>query len=222
MIRPETALIALAKGPLYLGGRMPKVLKTTETPNPSARRFHLDAPIWGAGSRDFPNVESAQDHPLAASLFEIPDVAAVFFLDTTLTVTKDSDREWVELITPIADCIESREIWGPVSQFASTDIPRTHSRPNLRNTTSHDDHPFLGLSPSEQVARVQAILDAEVRPGLQSDGGDLDLVACDSHNVVVRYAGACGTCPTSGTGTLAFIEKVLHEQIHPGLTVRQA
>ncbi|MBF0623148.1 MAG: NifU family protein, partial [Magnetococcales bacterium] len=43
--------------------------------------------------------------------------------------------------------------------------------------------------------RVQTVLE-EIRPMLQRDGGDVELVEVTADNVVnVRLRGACGTCP---------------------------
>lgn len=46
--------------------------------------------------------------------------------------------------------------------------------------------------------RVQRVLDDQVRPGLQRDGGDLELVGIDADNIVqVRLLGACRGCSSS-------------------------
>jgi Fe-S cluster biogenesis protein NfuA len=61
----------------------------------------------------------------------------------------------------------------------------------------------------EQVA---AVLD-EIRPNLQADGGDIELVDVEDGVVKVRLKGACAGCPMSQM-TLAFgVEKVLKERI---------
>lgn len=44
------------------------------------------------------------------------------------------------------------------------------------------------------IAKVAALLDRDVRPGLQRDGGDLQLVAVESGIVRVRMVGACHGC----------------------------
>jgi Fe-S cluster biogenesis protein NfuA len=58
----------------------------------------------------------------------------------------------------------------------------------------------------------------KVRPALQADGGDLELVEVTEDGVVmVRLHGACGGCPMS-TMTLTYgIERYLRQQV-PGVT----
>ncbi len=59
---------------------------------------------------------------------------------------------------------------------------------------------------------VEAALN-EIRPGLQADGGDVELVDIEDGVVKVRLKGACAGCPMSQM-TLTFgIERVLKERI---------
>lgn len=61
--------------------------------------------------------------------------------------------------------------------------------------------------------RVQEVLDM-VRPALQADGGDVELVDVSDEGVVsVRLTGACGSCPMSTMTLKMGIEKNLMEQI---------
>lgn len=61
--------------------------------------------------------------------------------------------------------------------------------------------------------KVEAVLD-EIRPALQADGGDVELVDVTKEGIVkVRLVGACAGCPMS-TMTLAFgIERTLKERV---------
>ena len=64
--------------------------------------------------------------------------------------------------------------------------------------------------------KVIKVLD-KVRPALQADGGDVELIDVEDGTVKVRLTGACGTCPMA-TMTLRFgVEKVLKERV-PGVT----
>lgn len=61
--------------------------------------------------------------------------------------------------------------------------------------------------------RVRKVLE-EVRPYLQRDGGDVELVDVTPGNVVhVRLRGACGTCPGATMTLKGGIERVLKERI---------
>ena len=61
--------------------------------------------------------------------------------------------------------------------------------------------------------KVEAILD-KIRPLLQADGGDVELVDVDDDGVVkVRLQGACIGCPMSTITLQQGIARILKEQI---------
>ena len=51
------------------------------------------------------------------------------------------------------------------------------------------------------------------------DGGWLEVIELVDHQLSIRYEGACGSCPSSLTGTLMAIENMIREEIDPDLTV---
>jgi len=60
--------------------------------------------------------------------------------------------------------------------------------------------------------RVEEVLN-EIRPLLQRDGGDVELVSVEDGLVKVRLQGACAGCPMSQMTLKNGIEKVLKEKI---------
>ncbi|MBN2397482.1 MAG: NifU family protein [Deltaproteobacteria bacterium] len=64
--------------------------------------------------------------------------------------------------------------------------------------------------------KVRAALD-DVRPSLQADGGNVELVDVTEGGIVqVRLTGACGTCPMAQMTLKLGIEKYLREKV-PGV-----
>ncbi len=62
-------------------------------------------------------------------------------------------------------------------------------------------------------ARVQAVIDT-IRPGLQADGGDLELVDVTADGIVkVRLQGACHGCPGAAMTLKMGVERTLKKQI---------
>lgn len=60
---------------------------------------------------------------------------------------------------------------------------------------------------------VQKVLDL-IRPSLQADGGDAELVDVDENGVVkLRLTGACGGCPMSQMTLKQGIERIMKEKI---------
>jgi Fe-S cluster biogenesis protein NfuA len=60
--------------------------------------------------------------------------------------------------------------------------------------------------------KVEEVL-KKIRPNLQADGGDIELVDVVDGVVKVRLTGACGTCPMSTMTLKMGVERILKEQI---------
>lgn len=70
--------------------------------------------------------------------------------------------------------------------------------------------------------RVQEVLD-RIRPSLQADGGDVELVGVSADNVVtVRLTGACVGCPMSELTLKGGIERILKHEIPEVASVEAA
>jgi NifU-like protein len=74
------------------------------------------------------------------------------------------------------------------------------------------------LTNLERINVIQEILDNEVRPLLQKDDGDLELVDIDRTHVVVRMTGHCSGCRAAGL-TSIWIQDKLQEIVDPEITL---
>ncbi|MHC5011763.1 MAG: NifU family protein [Planctomycetota bacterium] len=70
-------------------------------------------------------------------------------------------------------------------------------------------HPTEAPTPESKVV---AILE-EIRPYIQSDGGDIEFVSFENGRVSLRLQGACTTCPSSVMTLRMGIENALREQV---------
>ncbi len=174
---------------------MPKIAEIEDTPNPNAVKFTLREPLtWGI-TRSYDNAEQAQDDALASTLFDIEHVTNVFYVDSWLTVTQDGEADWPELVRKVAEPIRAAP--AAEEQSAATVVAAT---------TANAD-----LSPADQqrLDAIEELLDAQIRPALQGDGGNLHVIGLDGNKLIVHYQGACGTCPSSIAGTLRGIENLV-------------
>ena len=184
---------------------MPKIDEIEDTPNPNAKKFILKAPLtWGV-SRSYENADEAKDDPLAAALFDIEHVTSVFYVDHWLTVTQDGKADWPELMRKLAEPIRA----APGADERSA---------RLASASTTDAAAELSPEVRERLNRINELLDAEIRPYLQGDGGDLYVLGLEGNTLTVHYQGACGSCPSSLSGTLVGIENLL-KSIEPDIQV---
>src|SRR5262249_13122729 len=179
---------------------MPKIADIEYTPNPNAIKFILKDPITNGTSRSFASPLAAQSDPLAAALFAVGDVTSVFYMDRFITVNKDEAVSWESLLRRLAEPIRLAP--------ASFDAPPPETGAPL---------PAPGENPL--LDQVNALLDERVRPGLAGDGGGLEILGMDGKRLLIRYQGACGSCPSSLSGTLMAIEHMLRQDVDPEIEV---
>lgn len=76
------------------------------------------------------------------------------------------------------------------------------------------------LTNIQKIAKIQEVIEKEIRPMLQQDGGDLELIDLDGNRVIVALRGMCTSCPSAAL-TRAGIETRLRELVHPDLFVEE-
>ena len=69
--------------------------------------------------------------------------------------------------------------------------------------------------------RIEAVLD-RVRPFLQADGGDIELLAVEGNSADVRLTGMCAGCPSAHMTLHVGVEAALREEIPGFETLRVA
>jgi len=183
---------------------MPKISDIEETPNPNAVKFILREPVSNGVARQYASADQASDDPLAKSLFDVGHIVSVFYMDRMITVEKNEDADWDDLLPTLAVPIRAAEaVNGPAAAAAAA------VGGSIAAVTSDDP----------RLIRINEILDERVRPALMGDGGYLEVLGLSDHTLSIRYQGACGSCPSSLTGTLMAIEGMLKQEVDPELEV---
>ena len=177
---------------------MPKVVNIEPTPNPDALKFIVQRPLLRTGVRSFRDFGSAVGDSLGSAVFALGRVTSVFYMDRFVTVNKEPAAEWSDLIDPICEIIEDLKMEA-----------EDGARPGGPESTDAD----------EKLRKINEILDAKIRPGLAGDGGELEVIEFDGTTLRISYHGACGSCPSSSTGTLRYIENLLQDTVDPAIEV---
>ena len=68
------------------------------------------------------------------------------------------------------------------------------------------------LTNLQKIALIQEIIEKEIRPVLQADGGDIDLIDIDGNKVIIAFRGMCTGCLMAGV-TLESIQNKLRELV---------
>ncbi|MDR7521327.1 MAG: NifU N-terminal domain-containing protein [Armatimonadota bacterium] len=73
-------------------------VEVVPTPNVNALKFVVNRRLTEGRSQTYRSAEEADRHPLAAGLFAIPGVVQVFLLNDFVTVTRDPQAAWEEIV----------------------------------------------------------------------------------------------------------------------------
>lgn len=177
------------------------LIRIQNTPNPNAWKFVLDRPVLLDGKASFSTQEEAYGNRMAQDLLAIEGVKQIHFFQNVVTVTTRFDVEPEIVQKSICSVIQTRmAIHNPA--FGVEDSKKAKRE---------------GLTP--ELQRIEEILDRTIRPGLQGDGGDLDVIKFEENKLYVTYQGACGTCPSSTSGTLMAIEGILRDELGQDIEV---
>jgi NFU1 iron-sulfur cluster scaffold homolog, mitochondrial len=168
------------------------------TPNPHALKFILNQKLLNYETRQYADKDSAKNDPFATGIFNLDGVVSVFYMDKFVTIEKSTEANWGQIQRPFIDFLKS---------FDPNLIPKE----TITAPTADEEN--------ELLKKINQLLDQKVRPALAGDGGGLQVIAVDGFTVKIRYQGACGSCPSSISGTLMAIEGLLKRDVNPSIHV---
>jgi Fe-S cluster biogenesis protein NfuA len=171
------------------------------TPNPNALKFILNENVKKDGKSSYRSPMESMHLPLATALFMIRGVDQIHLFENVVTVTKFSYEDWAVLEAKVIETLQKQ-------------LP-THN-PDYVDPNPEEER-RSALSP--ELKKIEDIIDRTIRPGLQGDGGDIQCLTYEENVLMVKYQGACGTCPSSSTGTLEAIKAILRDEFNPEIEV---
>jgi Fe-S cluster biogenesis protein NfuA len=176
-------------------------IDTVPTPNPDALMFRVQEMLVPSGTFEYRDRAQASDAPLPRRIFDLPGVVSVLVAPRFVTVNKDAEVPWPELVPQIKaalrDFLDSGDMAVPDSELS----------------VGHLSDPI--------ERKVVQILDEFIRPAVAQDGGDILYRGIEDGIVLVKLIGSCSSCPSS-TATLALgVERMLLEEVPEVRGVRQ-
>lgn len=132
--------------------------------------------------------------PLAAAILAVEGVVGVYLGPTFVTVTKAATAEWTELAAPIVAGIKAWAATGEPALGSAYEPPKSGDS-------------------DEIVDKIRTILERDVRPYVEQDGGEISFAGYRDGIVEVVLQGACAGCPSSSITLKMGIEARLKDEI---------
>lgn len=187
--------------------KSPVMLYTEQTPNPESLKFVTNRILY-RGTADFREEEMAKEwSPLATALFELPYVKGVYICNNFVTVTKEMNYAWEDIMLKLKEFIkkyveEGGEIVGDGFGEAMAEIEKERG---ASYEYSEDE--------AEIVKKVKELIETYVKPAVEMDGGNIEFKSFDNGTVNLIMQGACSGCPSSTVTLKAGIEGMLKRMV---------
>ena len=173
---------------------IPVPIDTVPTPNPDAIMLKVQETLVQSGTHEYTNDDDTAGAPLASMLLSITGIELVLIAPRFVTLRKQTDIEWPDLIP---DAKQALRTFLATGQMAVLEAESTLDPTQVGQIEQH----------------IIRLLDEDIRPAVAMDGGDINFVGFEDGIVQIQMVGACGTCPSS-TATLKMgVERLLMEEI---------
>lgn len=187
--------------------KSPVLLYTEQTPNPESLKFVTNRMLF-KGTADFREEELAREwSQLASELFDKPFVNGVYICNNFVTVTKEMNYDWADIMLPLKQFIKSYiENGGEILKEGFEEAMAEIEEERGASYEYSEDE-------AEIVNKIKDLIDTYVRPAVEMDGGNISFKSYDEGIVTVILQGACSGCPSSTVTLKAGIEGMLKRMI---------
>lgn len=187
--------------------KSPVMLYTEQTPNPESLKFVTNRMLY-KGTADFREEDLAEEwSPMAASLFGLPYVKGVYICNNFVTVTKEFNYAWEDIMLKLKEFIKKSIEDGVemVKDGFEEAKAKIEAERGAGMEYSEDE--------AEIVKKVKDLIDTYVRPAVEMDGGNIEFKSFQEGIVTVILQGSCSGCPSSTVTLKAGIEGMLKRMV---------
>ncbi len=185
----------------------PVMLYTEQTPNPESLKFVTNKILY-KGTADFRLREEAEEwSPLGKSLFEFPYVKGVYVCNNFVTITKEFNYSWEDIMLKLKEFIKAYVSDGKV--IVSEGFEEAMKEKEVESGVAYQ---YTGQE-VELVKKIKELIDTYVKPAVEMDGGNIEFKSFDQGIVTVILQGSCSGCPSSTVTLKSGIEGMLKRMV---------
>lgn len=187
--------------------KSPVMLYTEQTPNPESLKFVTNRMLY-KGTADFREEELAQEwSPLGAALFELPYVNGVYISNNFVTVTKEMNYEWADIMLKIKEFVKKYIEDG--GEILKDGFEEAMAKIEAERGASYE----YSENEVEIVSKIKDLIETYVKPAVEMDGGNIEFSKYSEGTVTVLLQGSCSGCPSSTVTLKAGIEGMLKRMV---------
>ncbi len=185
----------------------PIMLYTEQTPNPESLKFVTNKIIY-KGTADFREEELAKEwSPLASELFAFPYVKGVYICNNFVTITKEFNYSWEDIMLKLKEFIKTYVSDG--KEILKEGFVEAMKAKEAELGVGYE---YTG-DQAELVKKIKELIDTYVKPAVEMDGGNIEFKSFDEGIVTVVLQGSCSGCPSSTVTLKSGIEGMLKRMV---------
>jgi len=185
----------------------PVMIYTEQTPNPESLKFVTNKMLY-EGTADFREASLAEEwSPIAKVLFEFPYVKGVYVCNNFVTVTKEFNYSWDDIMLKLKAFIKEYVVAG--NDIVSDGFAEAMAKIEAENGVAYE---YTG-DELELVKKIKELIDTYVKPAVEMDGGNIEFKSFKEGIVTVVLQGSCSGCPSSTVTLKAGIEGMLKRMV---------
>ncbi len=77
------------------------------------------------------------------------------------------------------------------------------------------------LTQTQKILKIGKVIEQEISPQLQKDGGDIELIDIEGNKVFVKLIGVCSSCKNASMTLKNFVESILKTKVDKNIVVEQ-
>ncbi|NNE26783.1 MAG: NifU family protein [Saprospiraceae bacterium] len=185
----------------------PIMLYTEQTPNPESLKFVTNRMLY-KGTADFRTADLAEEwSPLAIALFEMPYVNGVYICNNFVTISKEMNYAWEDIMLNLKEFIKEYVQDGKTIVNDGFDEAMTKLEEEKGVAYQYEGEEV------EIVKKIKELIDKYVKPAVEMDGGNIEFKSFDKGKVAVILQGSCSGCPSSTVTLKSGIEGMLKRMV---------
>ncbi|MCB9080999.1 MAG: NifU family protein [Lewinellaceae bacterium] len=187
--------------------KSPVLLYTEQTPNPESLKFVTNRMLY-KGTADFREESLAREwSPLGSALFDLPYVKGVYICNNFVTITKEFNYGWDDIMLKLKDFLKRYVEEG--GEILKEGFAEAMAEIEAARGASYE----YSESEAEIVTKIRDLIDTYVKPAVEMDGGNIEFKSFDQGKVTVILQGSCSGCPSSTVTLKAGIEGMLKRMV---------
>ena len=158
--------------------KIPYIIYSESTPNPSVMKFVANK-LLVKKDKECKSIKDTGTNTLLQKIFDFPFVQEIYIAENYISIKKHDIVEW-------------SDVTNQIRIFIQEELNNNTKIYQLNPTSKHPTK-----KASKFLKEIEEFFESSIRPNIQMDGGDIEIISLENKVLKVFLKGACNGCPSS-------------------------